>query len=218
MAMVPRWFRETSAEFKFVFRYAFRHNLRRMDRAAMFLLLPMIVMFAPYDWLSLASNKFLFFALSDRHEADYAFLLENRPEFAEAYVGGVVVQLVILAVGIIGHSYLAVTSQDIVFVADKRRLYLCWVSFALAFCAFGAFSFSRMTDFGLSAEVSWFADNPEATRKLMPLAPNSSAFLMTGLFLGAVAFVPVIVVQTLTIVALGRRMKFDEIKGDFNGR
>ncbi|PST25572.1 hypothetical protein C7U60_06770 [Mesorhizobium plurifarium] len=215
MPMVPRWVRESHAEFIFVFRYAFRHNLRTMDRVAWFLLLPVSVMFVPYHWLALAANKTVFFALSDRHTADYAYLLHNRPEFAEAYVGGVVVQLVILVVGLIVHSYFAATSRDIVFVADKKRLYLCWVFFTVVFCAFGVFSFSRMTDFGLSAEVSWFADNPDAVRKLMPLTPNSSAFLMTSLFLGAGAFVPMVVVQMLMIVALGRRVKFHEIKGEY---
>ncbi|WP_150823949.1 hypothetical protein [Sinorhizobium arboris] len=183
---------------------------------ALFLLLPFVVMFLPYDWLARAANKTIFFALSDRHEADYAYLLAHRPEFADAYVGGVVVQLAVLVAGVVVHSYFAITSRDIVFVEDRKGAYFCWASIAIVVFAFSAFSFSRLTDFGLSTDVSWFADNPEARRRLTPVATNSSAFLMTGLFLAAeAAFVPAGVVQTLIIFALGRRVSFNDIKGDY---
>lgn len=217
--MVPRWFREKSAEATFLFRHAFRHNLRIMDRVALFLALPYLVIVIPYDWLALAANKTVFFALNDRHAVDYNYLVANRPDFADAYVGGVIVQLVILVFGVIVHSYFAVTSKDILFVTDRKRLYLGWSSFAIALLVMAAFGASRMTDFGPSAEFSWFADDPESRRKFMPVATNSSAFIMTTMFLTPAAFVPMAVIQVLMIFAFGRRVKFNDIKGDYeNGK
>lgn len=184
--MVPRFLREQHAEYAFIVRYTFRHSQRAMGCVSVLMFLQFAVMFIPCDWL----------ALADRHVADYAYLVANRPEFADAYVGGVGVQLAI------------------VFVVDRARLYLVWISFAIAFSAFCSFSLATMTDFDLSAGVSWFADNPEARRKFMPLAPNSSAFLMTGLFLAGGAFAPMIAIQTFMIVLFGRRVKFNDIKGE----
>ncbi|MFC6489669.1 hypothetical protein [Nitratireductor sp. GCM10026969] len=188
-------FREKNAEFVFILHYAFRHNMPIMKWVSILLLLPFAIVLLPHDWLAIASNKEIFFAIAERFKADYVYLLENKPEFAEAYVGGVVIQLFMVSSWVIINNYLAITSNDKIYVSDKSAMYLYFGILSI----FGSFMFyfisSRMSDFGLSTDISWFADNPDSRKKLVPIPTNSTAFIMSGGVLFCVALALTAIVQ-----------------------
>src|SRR5262245_57996107 len=78
---------------KIIFRYGFRDKYNYMVFVSYLFILLLVVIILPDSLLRTFSWPSFVFSLSKRNINDYEFLVSHRPEFSDAYIGGLVIQI-----------------------------------------------------------------------------------------------------------------------------
>ncbi len=186
-------------------------NRRRMDRSVAWLFCVFIVVFLPHSFLAKFSNQFVIDLLGQRTENDYLYLLANNPEFADAYIGGITIQIAILTLAILIPLYLIITSRKILFFTDVKTTYVFFLFLICITFGGAVYLLFGITDFGFhAAGVSWFEDNELRQTKWLPAPQTSTTLIATGLFLTGVTFAMLGCVQFLKILISGKRVRYQD--------
>lgn len=175
--------------------------------------LPCVSIF-PSRVLELFSFKYAFFSISGRNIFDYQYLMQNRPEFADAYVGGYLIQFLFSLSILTLVVYLSYRSKTKVYVADRTEMYAIYLVVAsVLIVALSVFLFVANDFSYLDWRTSWFADNERHSVKFMPQPMGRLVFIFTALNMaGLVVFLSGWFQLAIATIS-GRRILFNEIKG-----
>jgi hypothetical protein len=137
----------------------------------------------PHSALALLPFERVAFYAGPRNHADYLYFIEiGRPEFARAYLNGLLIQeflgLISIAISIYQYTVL-VKSGDLRCLRAGALLY-AKASFPIMVGVAISCYYLFLASDGLGPSVSWFADVPNRHFPFIPQSASSLVFLFTA--------------------------------------
>jgi len=169
------------------------------------------VVFMPASFLRLFSFDWYHLPMLHRIRLDVAYLEASNPAFADAFIGGIILQFFLCGLGSFLRVYFSAKSKEIFFVDGEYKVYIADLISVIIFAACCSFVVLNISAFGLSGSHSWFENNPGGNIRGMPMPQNNAVFILTGLCM-PVVFFPITLFALMAIESVsGRRIPLAQL-------